>query len=123
MKMTIDAGIMKDIFESCNRDFFSWEACEALLDYYDKIDENMEFDPIAICCEWGEYGNTSCFTWKDFINDYEYLLEETAEDDENINLDEMDEAAKCEMIMDMLEDKTTIIQLNNSVLVETFSNF
>ena len=57
---------------------------------------------------------------KDFINDYEYLLEEASKDDENINLDEMDEAAKCEMIMDILEDKTTIMRLNDSVLVAEF---
>lgn len=120
MKMTIDVGIMKNTFKSYNRDYFSWEACEVLLDYYDEIDENMEFDPIAICCDWSEYGNTPCLTWKDFVNDYDYLLEEEIADDEEDNLDEMDEAAKCEMIMDMLEDKTNIIRLENSVLVAAF---
>ncbi len=120
MKMPIDASIMKDMFKSYNWDYFSWDACKALLNYYDEIDENIEFDPIAICCEWSEYGNTPCLTWKDFINDYGYLLEEAAKDDEDIDLDEIDEAEKCEMIMDILEDKTTIIRLDDSVLVAAF---
>lgn len=120
MKMTIDAGMMQDTFKNLNRDYFSWEACKTLLDYYDEIDKNIEFDPIAIFCTWIEYGETPCLTWKDFISDYKYLLEEAAKENENINFDEMDEAAKCEMIMDMLEDKTTIIQLENSVLVAAF---
>lgn len=120
MKMTIDASIMMDMFKSYDRDYFSWGACEELLNYYDEIDENIEFDPIAICCEWSEYGNTPCLTWNDLINDYGYLLEGELEDDENINLDEIDNATKCDMIMDILEDKTTIIRLDDSVLVAAF---
>lgn len=120
MKMTIDASIMKDIFKSYDRDCFSWNACEALLDYYDSVDENIEFDPFTICYEWDEYGETPCLTWKDFIDDYGYLLEAAAEDDNEINLNEMDEAAKCDMIMDILESKTFIIQLENSVLIAIF---
>lgn len=120
MKMTIDVNIMKDMFKACDRDYFSWGACETLLDYYAGIDENIEFDPIAICCEWSEYGNTPCLTWKDFTDDYEYLLEEAEEYDEDINLDKMDKTAKCEMIMDILEDKTCIIRLENSVLIAAF---
>ena len=120
MKMTIDADIMKDTFKSWDRDYYTYEACEALESWYDEIDPDFEFDAIAICCDWIEYGETPCLTWKDFISDYKYLLEEAAKENENINPDEMDEAAKCEMIMDILENKTTIIRLNNSVLVAAF---
>jgi len=32
-----------------------------LFEYYDNISEdigeNVEFDPVAVCCDWSEYGN------------------------------------------------------------------
>ena len=34
---------------------FSREAFEALFDYYDQMEEQVELDVIAICCEWTEY--------------------------------------------------------------------
>lgn len=113
MKMTVDAGMMKEMFKNWNRDYYTYEGCETLLEFYDEIDENIEFDVIAICCDWNEYGETPCLKWKDFISDYGYLLEdeETAEmtDDEKINT-----------IIEKLEDKTTVIKLSNSVLIEVF---
>lgn len=113
MKITIDAGIMKDIFKKYDRDYFTYEACNALLDYYDGVDENMEFDPIAICCEWSEYGETPCLTWSNFLSDYNYLLEDEETED-------MTEEEKIDAIIDELENKTTIIRLSDSVLVMEF---
>jgi len=38
---------------------FSRDALCALFEYYDELSEDLgeeiEYDPIAICCEWGEY--------------------------------------------------------------------
>lgn len=114
MKMTIDAGIMQDTFRSCNRDYFTYEACGALLNYYDDIDDNMEFDPIKICCEWNEYGDTPCLKWPDFLNDFDYVLED-------IDLEEdATEQEKIDGIISELEDRTTVIQLSDSVLVQEF---
>ena len=33
---------------------YSYEALEALFDYYDELEE-FELDVIAICCDWTEY--------------------------------------------------------------------
>jgi len=33
---------------------FSRDALEWLFEYYDEID-GCEYDPIGICCDWGEY--------------------------------------------------------------------
>ena len=38
---------------------FSYEGLNALFDFYEELEdgtgEQIEFDPIAICCEWSEY--------------------------------------------------------------------
>ncbi len=39
--MTVDAGMMKEMFVNYDRDYYTFEGLESLLDYYDEIDENM----------------------------------------------------------------------------------
>ena len=119
LKMTLDANIMKEMFKNCNRDYYTYEACEVLLEYYDEIDENIEFDVIAICCDWNEYGDTPCLTWKAFISDYGYLLDVEEWKEENA-LDEYDEDLYIDALIEELENKTTVIRLSNSVLIGAF---
>ena len=33
---------------------FTWDACEAMLEYYDMLEEDVNFDSIAIACNWNE---------------------------------------------------------------------
>ena len=33
---------------------YSYDACEVLLDFYDDLGEDVEFDPVAISCDWNE---------------------------------------------------------------------
>lgn len=113
MKMTIDAGMMQEMFKNWHRDYYTYEACEALLKFYDEIDENAEFDVIGICCEWSEYGETPCLKWSDFLSDYHYLLE----DEET---EELTEEEKIDAIIAELENETTVIRLSDSVLVASF---
>tara|TARA_Y100000114_G_scaffold67442_1_gene61833 strand:+ start:833 stop:1171 length:339 start_codon:yes stop_codon:yes gene_type:complete len=39
------------------RDNFSREGLTLLFEYYDSIGEPIEFDPIAMCCDWVEYAS------------------------------------------------------------------
>ncbi len=110
MKMTIDASIMHDMFKAWNRDYYTYEACEALIEWYDEVDPDFDFDVIGVCCDWSEYGNTPCLTWKDFLSDYSNLLNEADASDEE----------KREALIDVLEDKTTVLHLSDSVLVMAF---
>lgn len=110
MKKSIMSGTeLKEMFENYNRDYFSYEACDALLEFYDEIDENMEVDIVAICCGWTEYG----FEDDALLQDYGYLCEDDFDD-------EMDEEEKVRMLIDELENRTTIIELEDSVLVMEF---
>lgn len=47
--------------KSMDRDNFSYEGAKALMEYLDQlsedIDQNIEYDPIAFCCDFSEYGD------------------------------------------------------------------
>ena len=33
---------------------YSYDACEAMLEFYDRLGEDVEFDPVAISGDWNE---------------------------------------------------------------------
>lgn len=113
MKMTVNAWTMKRTFEECDRDYYSMNGIDALLEYYDEIDENMEFDPVAICCDCTEYGGhgASC-DFSDLVNDYGYLLNRDEWMEENA-LDEYDEDLYIDALVEVLEDHTTVLSVCN----------
>jgi len=57
MKQTITLSMFRDGFK-CRPDNFSYEGLETLFNYYEELEQDMreelEFDPIAICCEFTE---------------------------------------------------------------------
>ena len=55
MIQTIGLGQFRDAFHNMGRgEQFSYEALEILFDYLEELDENMELDVIAICCDFSE---------------------------------------------------------------------
>ena len=111
MKMTINIYDMKEKFVALDRDYYTFDGLEALLDYYDQVDESMEFDPIAICCDCTEYGDGAVLSFDDLVNDYGYLYpaEEWLED----NGAELDKDLYVDSLVERLEDKTTVLHLSN----------
>ena len=85
------------------RDAFSYEAIDALFIWYDDLSDSydIEFDPIAIRCEWSEYDEDDLFT------DYGYLLE----DDEKQDMDSL---------IEKLEQHTICSKLKTTCLVQSF---
>ena len=112
MKMTINASMMKETFERWDRDYYSYWGCEALINFYDEIDENMEFDVIGICCDCSEYGKNVTLSFNDLINDYgyKYPIEEWKEDTET---EEADIEEYIEALIEVLEDYTTVLHVAN----------
>ena len=59
---------------------FSYEGLNSLFDYFEELEEDMgkemEFDPVAICCEYSEYENL-----EEIKNNYDCI--ENYEDLEN----------------------------------------
>ena len=33
---------------------FTWDACEAMFNFYESLGEDVEFDRFAIACDWNE---------------------------------------------------------------------
>jgi hypothetical protein len=71
---------------SCRPDNFSYVGITALYEYLEQLSEDtgedIEFDPIAICCEYAEYSN-----FDEFKSDYSIWCDnhnvETLEDLQN----------------------------------------
>ena len=106
---------MKDEFIKMNRDYYSFSGLEALLEFYNEIiDENMELDCIAICCECTEYGEGAACSFSNLINDYghQYTVEEYKEDN-NIEESEYDEIEYIAALVEVLECCTTVLQCSN----------
>lgn len=114
MKITVDVYDMKERFVAMDRDYYTFEGLESLLDYYDEIDPEMEFDPIAICCDCTEYGeNAACsFDWLISDYGYKYPVEEYKEDND-IEENEFDETEYITALVERLEDETTVLHVPN----------
>jgi hypothetical protein len=55
MIQTLRLSDFTNAFRNSDRaDQFSYEAQTILFDYFEECDPQMEFDMIAICCEWSE---------------------------------------------------------------------
>ena len=97
---TITEYQFTDWFMKHRPDNFSYEGTKALFDYLedleDSIGEKIEFDPIALCCEYNEYDNL-----KECLTEYDNLELKTIDD---------------------LRDHTTVIEVDglDSIIIRAF---
>lgn len=113
MKITVDVYDMKERFVAMDRDYYTFEGLESLLDYYDEIDENMELDCIAICCDCTEYGEGAACSFDDLINEYGYKYP--------VEENEFDNDLYIDSLVERLEDETTVLHVaNGNYIVFTF---
>ena len=89
-------------FREIKPDNFSFEALRTLFQYFDELSEetgeNIEFDPIAICCDFSELDEKSA------MGDYGYLFNEN-------DIDEEDRDHR--KLVELLQDETTVFKLEN----------
>jgi hypothetical protein len=45
---------LRNEFIAYDRDYYSYEAYEAIIDYFESLGENWELDVISICCDFNE---------------------------------------------------------------------
>lgn len=99
MIKTINFQDFCDSFNPNRTEQFSYEAKQAIFDYLEEYEastgEQLELDPIAICCEWTEYED-----WQEFIQ--EYPKYEDYDFDEGI---------------EKLQDETTVLMLEQEGFV------
>ena len=117
MKITVTESDFRDAFRSVRPDSFSYYALGELFEFFtqleDDIGEEIELDPIAICCDWAEY------TLDELSSEYGYMTDEdTSEwdlDDWVRLLSEHTPVIKCDHVNALTPDMGT-----NSLLVEAF---
>jgi len=74
MKDTLNEWQFVDQFKKIRPNQFSHEALFVLFDFFEEIDPDMEFDPIAICCDFQEFDNFNDFK-SDWGSDIETIEE------------------------------------------------
>jgi hypothetical protein len=107
MKTTLTESTFIREFIAVRPDQFSVPALRALFEYYREAEEStgeeMEFDPIAICCDWTEYASAT-----EAAEAYGWECPES-EDEKN---DLSDREA-----LQYLHDETTVLELSSGLLV------
>jgi hypothetical protein len=75
MKQTITESQFVDAFTDCSRaDNFTYAGRKAMFEYFEQLEDDcdmeIEFDVIAICCEYTEYENLEEFQANYGADDY-----------------------------------------------------
>ena len=115
MKKTIFNGNdLRKEFVDYNRDYYSVDGYEALLNFYDEIDENMELDVIAICGDCTEYSDYATCDIDDMIGDYGYIYtKEEYLSDNDITSEEFNQEDYIIELITRIEHRTTVLKLKN----------
>lgn len=91
---------------------WSWSGAEALIEYLEELEssggKSIEFDRIAIRCEYSEYSSAL-----EAAQDYGFTPSENDDDDDDD--DEIESAA-----IAYLEDRTTVIKFDTGVIIQQF---
>ena len=105
MKQTVTEYQFVDSFRACGRESqFSVPARRALFEYLEEYEnstgEEIELDPIAICCEWAEYKSP-----KEAAKVY------------GLELRGGDEESRA---LDWLREKTQVIEFDGGIVIQQF---
>ena len=111
MKQTINKDQFRHAFNECRPDQFSYEALGMLFDYFEEIDEDMELDVIAICCDFTE-------------NDFQEVANELDQDEDELTqeCEGLDEDETAQLIAEKLEAKTTVLGVTSDNTI-VYANF
>ena len=93
--------------KAMKRDNFSYEGAKALMEHLeelsDDIGENIEYDPIAFCCDYVEYSDEEQGT---LFGDYGYLLE--------------NDLADYDDLIEEIDYRTVVISFDGGVIIQSF---
>ena len=96
MKTTIDFYEFREGFRRADRDYYTPEGLQMLFDYLEQYEqdtgEELEFDVIAICCDYDENH------WEDVAQNYSIDLSDCEDEDDKI-----------EAVRDYLNDHTSLV--------------
>lgn len=98
MKMTLSKDEFRFHMNQIRPNNFSYEGQGMIFDFLEEIDEDMEFDAIAICCDFTE-------------GDFQEVANELDEDEDELTEEcyGLDEEETAQIIAEKLEQKTTVL--------------
>ncbi len=112
MKTTVTKSQFIESFRACGRESqFSRAALFALFEYLEEYEnstgEELELDPIGICCEWAEYESAT-----DAARAYGYDWENAIWTEEVL---EREEAS-----LEWLREKTQVVEFDGGIVIQQF---
>lgn len=108
MKTTVTSYQFVESFRACGRESqFSRAALFALFEYLEEYEnstgEEIEFDPIGICCDFAEYPSAR-----------------EAADDYGFEPDGDDDDAREKSALDWLREKTQVVEFEGGIVIQQF---
>jgi len=123
MKMTLTACDFVEHFERIRLDQFTRAGLFALFEHLEEMEdatgEEMEFDCVAICCEFSESENFVDWAAGYFSDWTKDLGEDLSGPSEDESEDEFSDRADS-VIRDYIESNGTLIEFNGGIIVSSF---
>ena len=122
MYKTINVYEFRDWFTKSDtyKNNFSWEGLAALFDYLEEYEEStgekVEFDPIALCCEYSEYKSAWEAMEQYQPDDMPIIDMEEHDGADLVELGELQEQEAREWLM----ERTTVIPFDGGVIIQQF---
>jgi hypothetical protein len=108
IKLNISETQLYHDLKAMGRNNFSYEGAKALMEHLEQlsedIGENIDYDPIAFCCDYVEYSD----------GEFEQLASDFDQDfgqGDDLDHDEL---------MSWLRDRTNVIEFNGGIIVQSF---
>ena len=95
--LTLTRSTFINMFREVRPDQFSGQALRMIFDYLDEGDTDVEFDPLAICCEWAESSA------EELIDAYDIEVDTEADEDE-----------REQQVMDHMLYNTTVLGMTDA---------
>lgn len=99
------------------RNNFSYEGAKALMEYLDNLSDdmgkNIEYDPIAFCCDFAEY----------FETEYAALAQEYSNHDncpQFADYDQDDHDVFADDLFEWLQEQTQVIGFSGGLIIQSF---
>jgi len=115
MKVTLNTNEIADRLSSDKNSSFSYGGASALAEYLEDYEkstgEEMEFDLVAIRCDFSEYESLQEWAHDHFSNAWEEL----GFDEKDFDSDEFDDA-----IREYITDHCTLIEFDGGIITQQF---
>ena len=101
--------------KAMDRNNFSYDGAKALMEYLEEVasdsNEPIEYDPIALCCDFAEYAE----------EEYAGLAEEHSEAPQQCDFENDDDHAEFNAaLIEWLRENTTVIETSAGIIIQSF---